>query len=56
MGSLIQSAQVETSNPNSDTISIVDVANDDVTKVVPVGNQPTGIAYNANNGDVYVTN
>ena len=27
-----------------------------MTKVVPVGDQPTGIAYNPNNDNIYVTN
>ncbi|MGA7370094.1 MAG: YncE family protein [Nitrososphaeraceae archaeon] len=44
------------SNPNYDSVSIIDVSNDEVTKVIPVGHQPTGISYNPNNDDIYVTN
>lgn len=39
------------------TVSVIDGQNNTVTKTIPYGrNLPTAIAYNPNNGDMYLTN
>ena len=43
-------------NRLSDTVSVIDGKTNTVIETISVGDEPIGVAFNANNGDIYVTN
>jgi YVTN family beta-propeller protein len=43
-------------NLNGDSVSVINPATNAVTATIPVGDSPVDIAFNQNNGNLYVTN
>ena len=43
-------------NPGSNTVSVIDTKTNTVNATIPVGNGPTGVAYDSDDGRVYVAN